>query len=172
MNIRGAKSVLLNISGSSNLTLQEINEGNNVIFEAAGEEANVIFGCVRKEEMNDYVSYTVIATGFDSARKSFAQSNFRSQTKKSGEQLSFRSGFNFLDTTNVDKEDLDVPTILRVKSPTSQIDEPQDEEPETSLSENASRYSWAKEKMEQNNSSKKSNDDDDESSSFLRMIMD
>ena len=64
INIKGAKSVLLNVTGSSNLTMQEINEGNNVIFDAAGEEANVIFGCVRKEEMNDYVSYTVIATGF------------------------------------------------------------------------------------------------------------
>jgi cell division protein FtsZ len=172
VNIRGAKSVLLNISGSSNLTLQEINEGNNVIFEAAGEEANVIFGCVRKEDMNDYVSYTVIATGFDSARKSFVASSFKSNTKKPGEQLSLRGGFNFLDTTNIDKEDLDVPTILRVKSPSSQIEEPEDEEPENSFSEKASRYSWAKEKMEQRDPNKKSNDDDDESSSFLRMIMD
>ena len=76
-----------------------------------------------------------------------------------------------MDTTNVDKEDLDVPTILRVKSPSSQIDEPEEDETESSLSENASRYSWAKEKMEQNEPNKKS-DDDDESSSFLRMIMD
>jgi len=172
VNIRGAKSVLLNISGSSNLTLQEINEGNNVIFEAAGEEANVIFGCVRKEEMNDYVSYTVIATGFDSARKSFAVNAFKSQTKKPGEQLSLRSGFNFMDTSNIDKEDLDVPTILRVKSPSSQMDEPEEDETENSLTENASRYSWAKEKMEHKDPNKKSDDDDDESSSFLRMIMD
>lgn len=52
------------------MTMQEVNEGNNVIYEAAGEEANVIFGIVKKEEMNDYISYTVIATGFDSARQS------------------------------------------------------------------------------------------------------
>jgi cell division protein FtsZ len=172
VNIKGAKSVLLNISGSSNLTLQEINDGNNVIFEAAGEEANVIFGCVRKEEMNDYVSYTVIATGFNTARKSFAASTLKSQSKKPGEQLSLRGGFNFMDTTNVDKEDLDVPTILRVKSPSSQMDEPADDEEDKSFSENASRYSWAKEKMEHKEQNKKSDDDDDESSSFLRMIMD
>jgi len=170
VNIRGAKSVLLNISGSSNLTLQEINDGNNVIFEAAGEEANVIFGCVRKEELNDYISYTVIATGFDSVRKSFVASSFKSETKKPGEQLSLRGGFNFMDTSNVDKEDLDVPTILRVKSPSSQMDEPEEDESDKSFSENASRYSWAKEKMEQKEPNSKS--DDDESSSFLRMIMD
>ncbi|MEJ2494930.1 MAG: cell division protein FtsZ, partial [Ignavibacteriaceae bacterium] len=81
LNIKGAKSVLLNVTGSSNLTMQEINEGNNIIFEAAGEEANVIFGCVRKEEMNDYVSYTVIATGFDSARKTFKSAEPKQQTK-------------------------------------------------------------------------------------------
>ncbi len=171
VNIRGAKSVLLNITGSSNLTIKEINEGNNVIFEAAGEEANVIFGCVRKEEMNDYVSYTVIATGFDSARKSFAASNFKAH-KKPGEQLSFRGGFNFMDSNNIDKEDLEVPTILRVKSPSTQMDDQEDEGTEKSFTENASRYSWAKEKMEKKEPNKNSDDDDDESSSFLRMIMD
>ena len=77
-----------------------------------------------------------------------------------------------MDTASIDKDDLDVPTILRVKSPSSQIEEPEDDEPEASLTENASRYSWAKEKMEQKEPNKKSNDDDDESSSFLRMIMD
>jgi len=171
VNIRGAKSVLLNITGSSNLTIQEINEGNSVIFEAAGEEANVIFGCVRKEEMNDYISYTVIATGFDSARKSFAASSFKPQEKKTGEQLSFRGGFNFMDADSIDKENLEVPTILRVKSPSTQMDDSEEEDIEKSFTENASRYSWAKEKMEKKEQPKKE-DDDDESSSFLRMIMD
>jgi cell division protein FtsZ len=173
VNIRGAKSVLLNITGSSNLTIQEINEGNSVIFEAAGEEANVIFGCVRKEEMNDYVSYTVIATGFDSGRKSFMAGVSKPQEKKTGEQLSFRGGFNFMDAENIDKEDLEVPTILRVKSPSTQMDDSEEEETDKSFTENASRYSWAKEKMEQKEKTNKENDDDDdESSSFLRMIMD
>jgi len=171
VNIKGAKSVLLNVTGSSNLTMQEINEGNNVIFEAAGEEANVIFGCVRKEEMNDYVSYTVIATGFDAGRKSFPGHGLKVQIRKPGEQLSLRSGFNFLDNDKIDKQDLEVPTILRVKSPSTQIDD-EDEKSENSFATESSRYSWAKEKNEKKDSEKKSNDDDDESSSFLRMIMD
>jgi len=171
VNIKGAKSVLLNVTGSSNITMQEINEGNNVIFEAAGEEANVIFGCVRKEEMNDYVSYTVIATGFDAGRKSFPGHALKVQNRKPGEQLSLRSGFNFLDSDKVDKQDLEVPTILRVKSPSTQIDD-EDEKSENSFAAESSRYSWAKEKSEKKDSEKKSDDDDDESSSFLRMIMD
>jgi len=177
VNIKGAKSVLLNVTGSSNLTMQEINEGNKVIYEAAGEEANVIFGCVRKEEMNDYVSYTVIATGFDSARKSFPSARVKTKVRGKQESLEFGGGFNFLGNENIDKEDLEVPTILRVKSPKSSIDDVENDNDEKELEEStftidASRYSWAKEKMEKKEPEENSNDDDDESSSFLRMIMD
>ena len=173
VNIKGAKSVLLNVTGSSNLTMQEINEGNNVIFEAAGDEANVIFGCVRKEEMNDYVSYTVIATGFDSGRKTFVTPAQKPELKKSGEQLSFRGGFNFMDNDSVDKQDLEVPTIIRVQSPDTQLENSEEDElADSSLAAEASRYSWAKQRMEKKEPEQKSDNDDDESSSFLRMIMD
>jgi len=176
INIKGAKSVLLNVTGSSNLTMQEINEGNNVIFEAAGEEANVIFGCVRKEEMNDYVSYTVIATGFESSQN--FNKNSKSTQQKPKKEETFRGGFNFLENEEVDKDDLDVPTILRVKSPKVSIEPPEEETPESGFKFESSRYNWAKDKAEkkkeeepehQNNNN---DDDDEDSSSFLRMIMD
>ncbi|HVO74498.1 MAG TPA: cell division protein FtsZ, partial [Ignavibacteriaceae bacterium] len=122
INIRGAKSVLLNVTGSSNLTMHEVNEGNNIIFEAAGEEANVIFGCVRKEEMNDYVSYTVIATGFDGANQSYSSKAKQYNTGKLKTKEDFRGGFNFLENPDeINKEDLEIPTILRVKSPKSTL---------------------------------------------------
>lgn len=178
LNIKGARSVLLNVTGSNNLTMHEIHEGNNVIFEAAGEEANVIFGCVRKEEMNDYVSYTVIATGFDSARKSFPVSDNITQLKREQEAHDLRGGFNFMNTDDIDSNDLEVPTILRVKSPKSSLDDSEEDNDEKESEESkftidASRYSWAKQKMEKDEPDNKSkDDDDDESSSFLRMIMD
>ncbi|MHB8578437.1 MAG: cell division protein FtsZ [Ignavibacteriaceae bacterium] len=176
VNIKGAKSVLLNVTGSSNLTMQEINEGNNVIFEAAGEESNVIFGCVRKEEMNDYVSYTVIATGFESARQNFNAKSNKSSQEKFKNQESVRGGFNFLENSDVDQNDLDVPTFFRVKSPKSSVDDKdkditKDEEtPQNGFNFDASRYNWAKDKTNKVNSENK--DDDEDSSSFLRMIMD
>jgi cell division protein FtsZ len=178
LNIKGARSVLLNVTGSNNLTMHEVHEGNSVIFEAAGEEANVIFGCVRKEEMNDYVSYTVIATGFDSARKAFPVSESVTQVKDEQESLDFRGGFNFMNDGDVDKDDLEVPTILRVRSPNSSLEDSEEqptekEEEESRFTIDASRYSWAKQKMEKDEPDKDSkDDDDDESSSFLRMIMD
>lgn len=171
ISIKGAKSVLVNVTGSSNMTMQEINEGNNIIFDAAGEEANVIFGVVKKEEMNDYISYTVIATGFSSA-KPFSGSKTSAGTKSTGLNQNLRSGFipSFFDDDNIDKNDLDTPTILRVNSPKTQLDDEVDENKETpaGFSIDASRYSWSKQKAE----SKDDSDDDDESSSFLRMIMD
>ncbi len=173
INIKGAKSVLLNVTGSSNLTMQEINEGNNVIFEAAGEETNVIFGCVRKEEMNDYVSYTVIATGFESSQRSFGSKSSAQQKPKQTE--TFRGGFNFLENTDINSEDLEVPTILRVKSPKSTLFD-KEEDKDTSQSGfnfNANRYKWTKgDKEKEKINSEENNDDDEDSSSFLRMIMD
>ncbi len=168
INIKGAKSVLLNVTGSSNLTMQEINEGNNVIFEAAGEEANVIFGCVRKEDMNDYVSYTVIATGFDNTTEDMASQNSSAQTKETSESDNYLGGFNFMDSNDVDKEDLEVPTIYRVKSPKAILDNKEDDVPKSGFKFNPSKYENAKDNKEE----KEKEESEEDSSSFLRMIMD
>jgi cell division protein FtsZ len=62
--IDGAKGILINISGSSNLKLSEVNEASTLIQSAAHEDANIIFGAVLDEKMGDDVKITVIATGF------------------------------------------------------------------------------------------------------------
>ncbi len=63
-SIDGARGILINISGSSNLLLSEVNEASSVIQAAAHEDANIIFGAVLNEDMGDQVKITVIATGF------------------------------------------------------------------------------------------------------------
>ncbi len=62
--IDGARGILINISGSSNLKLNEVNEASTLIQNAAHEDANIIFGAVLDENMGDDVKITVIATGF------------------------------------------------------------------------------------------------------------
>src|SRR5258707_4713728 len=62
--IDGAKGILINISGSSNLKLSDVNEASTLLQNAAHEEANIIFGAVLDESMGDEVKITVIATGF------------------------------------------------------------------------------------------------------------
>ena len=69
VSIAGAKGVLVNISGGENLTLFEASDATMVISEAAGEDANIIFGAVIDEMLGDEVRVTVIATGFNSAAK-------------------------------------------------------------------------------------------------------
>ncbi|HET7347137.1 MAG TPA: cell division protein FtsZ [Acidobacteriaceae bacterium] len=62
--IDGARGILINITGSSNLKLNEVNEASTLIQSAAHEDANIIFGAVLNESMGDDVKITVIATGF------------------------------------------------------------------------------------------------------------
>jgi cell division protein FtsZ len=65
--IQGAKGVLINITGGSDLTLFEVNEASSIIQESAHEDANIIFGAVIDESMENEMKITVIATGFDRA---------------------------------------------------------------------------------------------------------
>jgi cell division protein FtsZ len=66
VNITGARGILFNVTGGSDLGLFEVNEAAEVIREAADAEANIIFGTVIDDRMRDEVKVTVIATGFDS----------------------------------------------------------------------------------------------------------
>jgi cell division protein FtsZ len=64
-SIEGARAVLLNIAGGSDLGLFEVNEAANVIAKSAHPDANIIFGTVVDDTLGDEVRVTVIAAGFD-----------------------------------------------------------------------------------------------------------
>jgi len=64
VSVSGASGVLLNITGGRDLTLHEVNEASTVVMEAAGEDANVIFGAVIDPALDGEIVITVIATGF------------------------------------------------------------------------------------------------------------
>ncbi len=67
-SINGAQGILLNITGSSKLTLYEVHEASTIVQKAAADNANIIFGAVHDESMGDAVKVTVIATGIKSER--------------------------------------------------------------------------------------------------------
>ena len=73
-SIEGAKGVLINVTGGTDMTLFEVHEAASVIQEAADEEANIIFGTVIDPRMKDEIKVTVIATGFDAATKGLLNS--------------------------------------------------------------------------------------------------
>lgn len=63
--INGATGVLLNITGGPNLGLYEVNEAAELVSQSADPDANIIFGAVIDEKLQDEIRITVIATGFD-----------------------------------------------------------------------------------------------------------
>jgi cell division protein FtsZ len=116
--IEGAKGVLINITGGTDLTLYEVNEASSIIREAADDDANIIFGAVIDETMHDEMKITVIATGFDKesadSGKTAASAGMSSPppryTRTPGDDLQ-------RPTVNPNRtDDLDVPTFIRKKA--------------------------------------------------------
>jgi cell division protein FtsZ len=64
VSIGGAKGVLINVTGGEDMTLFDVNAATSLIYEEAGDEANIIFGAVIDPSMEDQMRVTVIATGF------------------------------------------------------------------------------------------------------------
>jgi len=132
-SIHGAHGILINISGSSSLTLHEVHEASSVIQKAAHENANIIFGAVQDDAIKDAVKITVIAAGFREVKRSAQQRPaFLPKTWKAGREVplaaSAAAGMGPGESPNVvhqvqqnvhevghdvPTDDLDVPTFLR-----------------------------------------------------------
>lgn len=65
VNLKGAKGILLSIASASNITMAEVSTITSAVSENAHEDANIIFGTVVDETLEDQIRVTVIATGFD-----------------------------------------------------------------------------------------------------------
>ncbi|MCO6473136.1 MAG: cell division protein FtsZ [Melioribacteraceae bacterium] len=168
INIKGAKNILLNVTGSNDLTMQEIQEGNKIIYEAAGEEVNIIFGWVNKEDMNEYVSYTVIATGF---------SSYDAKSKRTAKQVEvdeeqeieepIYGGYAFNEEDFNDRNILDIPTIHRVRGTGNFMKD------SSGLEKGGFKFDKLKSSKEEHKPKKDEKDwRDEDSSSFLSMMMD
>src|SRR6202048_943134 len=107
-SIEGARGILLNIAGGSDLGLFEVNEAAEIIHGVAHPDANIIFGQVIDDSMGDEVRVTVIAAGFE-----------RWDDQPAGERATTSSGIGLLDTEFdedeiglSDDDDFDVPPFL------------------------------------------------------------
>jgi cell division protein FtsZ len=127
-SIQGAQGILINISGSSSLTLHEVHEASSVIQKAAHENANIIFGAVQDDNMKDTIKITVIAAGFKDANKKnmHQKPSFLPKTWKAGREITEapmqQASPNIVHQVqqnvrevshDVPADDLDVPTFLR-----------------------------------------------------------
>ena len=90
--IDGAKGILLNISGSSELGIFEVNEAAQIISDAADPDANIIFGSVIDESLGGKVQITVVATGFNSSAKSVPEFGKTTTTSRPASTTNSNSG--------------------------------------------------------------------------------
>jgi len=72
ISVGGATGVLINIMGGNDLTLGEVHQINEIVHDAVGDDAEIIFGAVNEPAMQGEIRVTVIATGFDRALQSGA----------------------------------------------------------------------------------------------------
>lgn len=105
VSIAGAQGVLVNITGGPTMSLIEVmDEAAEIVYNAAGEDANVILGTVVDEKMADEIMVTVIATGFNKRHTSSVRSPFGAKLQPQIERVP--SG-------PVDLKALDVPAVTR-----------------------------------------------------------
>ncbi|MCZ6769889.1 MAG: cell division protein FtsZ [Acidobacteria bacterium] len=116
--IQGARGVLINITGSRDMTLHEVSEASRIIQDAAHEDANIIFGSVFDDQMKDKLKITVIATGFDDEEMEDS-SSFRRQPARAKQNedstLTTREPVLIHASGSQSETDLDVPAYLRKK---------------------------------------------------------
>jgi cell division protein FtsZ len=96
ISINGARGVLINITGSSEMTIHEVDEASTLISQEAHKDVHIIFGAVIDENMGEDVRVTVIATGFG-----------KEEDARKGKSV--REAFS----NAVIVDDLDVPTVIR-----------------------------------------------------------
>ncbi len=113
-SIKGARGALINITGSENMPLNEIEDAISLIHQEADEDANIIFGTVLDESMKDSVKITVIATGFDNQMQMMMPTTVPevTPTQHNGSVGNYNapSAYN---STDANKEDINVPTFIR-----------------------------------------------------------
>ena len=126
-NIRGAKGLLVNISGPTDMTIHELNDASSIIYEEAGEDANVILGCVVDNNLKDQIHITVIATGLNDEEypKFFSKENesrfslpINKETEEFSENTQKESEIENKKPEDIMSfgEELEVPTFLRNKN--------------------------------------------------------
>ena len=130
VSIKGARGLLVNVTGPKEMTMRELNDASNIIYEESGEDANVILGCVIDPQLEDEIRITVIATGLNNKENSininqdidFKDKYFEHSTKIEDNDNTTDENDNSINTEDTkltfgDDEtttnDLDIPTFLR-----------------------------------------------------------
>ena len=123
-SIEGARGVIINITGGSDIGLHEANTAAELVQRSADPEANIIFGTVTDDSMGDEIQITVIATGFEKEdeRRANLDDLVKNRWSERGNtntmntrNTTISSNTNTSQNSNVGNGDLDLPAFLRNK---------------------------------------------------------
>ncbi len=112
-SIEGARGVIINITGGTNLGLHEVNTAAELIQRSVDPEANIIFGAVIDETLEEDIVITVIATGFEEEDKSKLSTMPVNKIVDKAWEQTIKSTPAPAEPTNTPANDLDIPSFLR-----------------------------------------------------------
>ncbi|WP_239617359.1 cell division protein FtsZ [Cohnella mopanensis] len=124
-SIEGARGVIMNITGGSNLSLYEVNEAAEIVISASDPEVNMIFGAIIDDNLKDEIKVTVIATGFEHKGptrrpaatplpQSQPQAQAQPQTESSSPSDARQTGnLRPFGNQSLSSDQLDIPAFLR-----------------------------------------------------------
>lgn len=115
-SIEGARGVIINITGSEDVGLQEINTAAELVQRSVDPEANIIFGTAIDETLGDEIVITVIATGFDKDRLASSNLGVEQLVSKAWDKK-ITSVPSSVESTSSSSQDLDIPSFLRKNKP-------------------------------------------------------
>ena len=111
-SIEGARGIIINITGGSDMGLHEANTAAELVQRSADPEANIIFGTVIDESMGDELQITVIATGFEKEEERRTGSQYENIVADAWRKRSSNT-ITSATSSNDSNGDLDIPTFLR-----------------------------------------------------------
>ena len=124
--IEGARGVLISITGSPEVSLQEINMATSMVYETADADANIIFGFVIDPNLKDEMRVTIIATGFPDEKKLFPQQHPKEELSSPKTDLDLEAKLRSMMTSseNKDKDKEAVTAHSKAQPPATNFDLP------------------------------------------------
>ena len=123
VSIKGAKSLLINVTGGLDMSLFEVNEIVDIISKAVGQDTNIVFGAIINEEMQDEIRVSVVATRCEENIEEEEEKKEKEEVKKKElfkendaekDNLKIEDKFKIKDQL-IDDKDLEIPAFLRRK---------------------------------------------------------
>lgn len=119
VSIKGAESLLINVTGGLDMSLFEVNEIVDIISEAVGQDTNIVFGAIINEEMQDEIRVSVIATkceeNIEEEKEEVNKKELFKESYAEKDNLKIEDKFKIKDQLIIDDKDLEIPAFLRKK---------------------------------------------------------